>query len=66
MLIGDASYSKQPVARVFISGWRRDRGGSEWSTRGHPLVEDVDGFLVGKIGQKSGLSREILADPIKI
>jgi hypothetical protein len=30
------------------------------------LVEEVDGFLAGKIGQKNGLSREILADAIKI
>jgi hypothetical protein len=33
---------------------------------GNSLVEGVDGCLAGKIRQKSGLSREILADGIKI
>jgi hypothetical protein len=38
----------------------------EWSTRGNSLVKEVDGFLAGEIGQKSGLSWEILVDAIKI
>jgi len=46
--------------------WLLHGKGSEWSTRGNSLVEEVDGFLAGKIGQKSGLSWEILADGIKI
>jgi hypothetical protein len=46
--------------------WLVHGKGSEWSTRGHSLVEEVDRFLAGKIGQKSGLSKEILADAIKL
>jgi hypothetical protein len=37
-MIGDASYSKQPVARAFTSGWRRDRGCF--------MAQEVKGVLV--------------------
>jgi hypothetical protein len=46
--------------------WLLHDTGSEWSTHGNSLVKEVHEFLAGKIGQKSGLSWEILADAIKI
>ena len=65
-LLFEAASSKGLHKWMAKRSWLLHGTGSEWSARGNSLVKEVDGFLAGKIGQKSGLSWEILADAIKI
>ncbi|PMD54947.1 uncharacterized protein K444DRAFT_596730 [Hyaloscypha bicolor E] len=65
-LLFEAASSKGLHKWMAKRSWLLHGTENEWSTRGNSLVEEVDGFLAGEIGQKSGLSWEILVDAIKI
>jgi hypothetical protein len=65
-LLFEAASSKGLHKWMAKRSWLLHGAENEWSTRGNSLVEEVDGFLAGEIGQKSGLNWEILVDAIKI
>jgi hypothetical protein len=65
-LVFEAASSKGLHKWMAKRSWLLHGTGSEWSTRGDALFEALDGFLAGEIGQKSGLSWEILVEAIKI